>query len=310
MSPPWRRRPDPAELLDEVAGAVDRLVALVLAGAGPDVAWRYLADSAETPALAALAGAAADAARSGHPLRPAIADSAGGEHWTRVALLADLAGTVGAPLAEALTRAADGQRAAAELHRAVATSVAGPAASARLTLLLPPACALLGWAFGFDVPGAVATPLGGGAMLLALVLLLGARRWSSRLIRQASAVPWERGIGLELVALSLRAGRPTGAAVADAAGASADAGLVVADDLAAVGRLVAFAERSGAPLAALLDAEADRLRRAALAEARRRAAALASRLLVPLGALVLPAFLLAGALPVGLAVLSSTALVW
>ena len=120
----------------------------------------------------------------------------------------------------------------------------------------------------------------------------------------------DRGIGLELVALSLRAGRPTGAALADAEGAAGVAGLTVAGDVVAVGRLVAFAERSGAPLAALLDAEADRLRRAALAEARRRAAALATRLLVPLGALVLPAFLLAGALPIGLAVLSSTALVW
>ena len=310
MSPPWRRRPDPAEVLDDVAGAVDRLAALVLAGAGPDVAWRYLADSAETPELAGLAAAAADAARAGRPLRSAIAGSAGGEHWTRVALLADLAATVGAPLAEALTRAADGQRAIAELHRAVATSVAGPAASARLTLLLPPACALLGWAFGFDVPGAVVTPLGGAAMILAVVLLLAAHRWSARLIRQAAAVPWERGVGLELVALSLRAGRPTAAALADAEGAAAAAGLPVTGDVAAVGRLVAFAERSGAPLAALLDAEADRLRRAALAEAGRRAAALASRLLVPLGALVLPAFLLAGALPIGLAVLSSTALVW
>ena len=69
MSPPWRRRPDPAEVLDDVAGAVDRLAALVLAGAGPDVAWRYLGDSAETPELAGLAAAAADAARAGRPLR-------------------------------------------------------------------------------------------------------------------------------------------------------------------------------------------------------------------------------------------------
>ena len=75
-----------------MAGAVDRLVALVLAGAGPDAAWRYLAEAAETPELGALAAAAADAARAGRPLRPAIAQSAGGEHWTTVALLADLAG--------------------------------------------------------------------------------------------------------------------------------------------------------------------------------------------------------------------------
>ena len=75
-------------------------------------------------------------------------------------------------------------------------------------------------------------------------------------------------------------------------------------------RLVGFAERSGAPLAALLDAEADRARMLVLADARREAAVLAARLLLPLGALVLPAFLLAGALPIGLAVLSSTVLSW
>jgi tight adherence protein B len=123
-------------------------------------------------------------------------------------------------------------------------------------------------------------------------------------------VDLERGLGLELVALAVRAGRPTAAAVTDARGAAAAAGLVVDGDLADVARLVGFAERSGAPLAALLDAEADRARMLVLADARREAAVLAARLLLPLGALVLPAFLLAGALPIGLAVLSSTALSW
>jgi tight adherence protein B len=112
------------------------------------------------------------------------------------------------------------------------------------------------------------------------------------------------------VALAVRAGRPTSAAAVDAREAAAAAGLSIEQDLADVDRLVGFAERSGAPLAALLDAEADRIRQLVLADARRRAAVLAAQLLVPLGALVLPAFLLAGALPIGLAVLSSTALSW
>ncbi|HEV7623993.1 MAG TPA: hypothetical protein VGO26_07655, partial [Amnibacterium sp.] len=211
---------------------------------------------------------------------------------------------------DALRRAAAGLRGGAELHRAVATSVAGPAASARLTLLLPPGSAVLAWSFGFDVPGAVLSPVGGGALLLAALLLVGAQRWSSRLIRSASAVALDRGVGLELVALAVRAGRPTSAAVVDARAAAATAGLPIDQDLADVDRLVRFAERSGAPLAALLDAEADRARLLVLAEARRRAAVLAAELLLPLGALVLPAFLLAGALPIGLAVLSSTALSW
>lgn len=306
MRAPWRR-PDPAAALEEVTAAVERLRALVLAGATPEAAWRYVADAGGTVDGAALA-AAADAARLGDPVLPAIAGLPGSASWLRVALLADLAAVVGAPLADALDRAAGGLRAAAELHRAVAAAVAGPAASARITLLLPPGCAVLGWAFGFDVPGAILTPLGGGALLLALLLLAGAGRWSTRLIRAASAVAWERGIGLELAALALRAGRPTRAAVLDAQAAADAAGIDVAADLDAVARLVAFAERSGAPLAALLDAEADRARRAVLAEARLRAGALGARLLLPLGALVLPAFLLAGALPIGLAVLASTAL--
>jgi tight adherence protein B len=290
-----------------VAAAAERLAALLISGATPTAAWQYLAEDEEPPA--ALARAAGAVAR-GLPLAPVFAGGVSADAWRHVAVLADLAAFVGAPSADALRRAAAGLHGGAELHRAVATSVAGPAASARLTLLLPPGCAVLGWAFGFDVPGALLSPIGGCALALALLLLLGAQRWSARLIRAASAVALDRGIGLELVALAVRAGRPTSAAVLDARVAAAAAGLSVEQDLAVVDRLVGFAERSGAPLAALLDAEADRARLLALADARRRAAVLAAQLLLPLGALVLPAFLLAGALPIGLAVLSSTAVTW
>jgi len=301
---PWRR-PDPAAALDDVAAAAERLAALLSAGATPEAAWRYLADSEEAPSVLL---AAADAAGQALPLAPVLVPA--GDAWRRVALLTDLAALVGAPLVDALRRAAAGLRGGAELHRAVATSVAGPAASARLTLVLPPGCAALGWAFGFDVPGALASPVGGAALVLALLLLTAAHRWSAGLIRSASTVDLERGVGLELVALAVRAGRPTVTAVADARAIAAAAGLLVDQDLADVARLVGFAERSGAPLGALLDAEADRARMVVLADARRRAAVLATHLLLPLGGLVLPAFLLAGALPIGLAVLSSTALSW
>ena len=299
----WRR-PDPAAGLDDVAVGAERLAALMAAGATLEAAWRYLAESEESATLLR----AAEAARRAEPLAGVLAPA--GDAWRRVAVIMDLAALVGAPLVDALQRAATGLRGGAELLRAVATSVAGPAASARLTLLLPPGSAALGWAFGFDVPGALVSPVGGAALVLAVLLLVAAHRWSRRLIRAASTVDLERGLGLELVALAVRAGRPTAAAVMDARAAAAAAGLVVDRDLADVARLVGFAERSGAPLAALLDAEADRARMLVLADARREAAVLAARLLLPLGALVLPAFLLAGALPIGLAVLSSTALSW
>ena len=105
-------------------------------------------------------------------------------------------------------------------------------------------------------------------------------------------MPWSGASASSSWRSSLRAGRPAAAALADAEGAASAAGLAVPDDVAAVGRLSAFAERSGAPLAALLDAEADRLRRGRSPTRDAGPPPSASRLLVPLGTLVLPAFLL------------------
>jgi tight adherence protein B len=251
-------------------------------------------------------------AASGASLTPAFRDVAGpaADAWRRVGAVLGLAASIGAPAASALQRAAAGLRSGAELHRTVRTSVSGPAASARTTMVLPPASALIGWAFGFDVPGTlVGNPIAGGAAVLALVLLGGAAMWSRRLIRGASRVPWRLGLGVELVALAVRGGLPTSVARDRARETAAEAGLPVeAEDEAALDGVVAFADRAGVPLAPLLDGEADRIRRSALAEASASAVVLAVRLLVPLGALVLPAFLLLGALPIGLAVLSSTTL--
>lgn len=306
-----RRRPDPAQIFDDTAAAVERLAALVQAGSSQQLAWTCLAETG-APELRAIATAAAQVAGRGEPVTPALPTDGPAvllAGWRRVAALADLATASGAPVGDALRRAATGLRGAAELQRSVATSVAGPAASARVTTLLPPGCALLGWAFGFDVPSAMlGSPVGGGATALAALLLVAAHRWSRRLIRRASAVPLERGLGLDLVALGVRAGLPTALAVARCRETAVAAGLDVDADLAAVDGLAAFAGRSGAPLAALLDAEADRVRRETVADGSRRASVLGVHLLLPLGALVLPAFLLAGALPIGIAVLSSTTL--
>ena len=249
MRPPWRR-PDPAEVLDDVAGAVDRLVALVLAGAGPDVAWRYLSPIRPRRPSSRRAGQGGCGCRTGRPPAP-VRDR--GLNRRRALDAGRAARRPRRDRRSAAGRGADpGCRRAALRRRAAPRGRhLGRRSRGERTTDAPAAARvrLLGWAFGLDVPGAVATPLGGAAMILAVVLLLAARRWSARLIRQAAAVPWERGVGLELVALSLRAGRPTAAVLADAEAAAAAAGLPVTGDVAAVGRLLSFAERSGAPLA-------------------------------------------------------------
>jgi tight adherence protein B len=152
--------------------------------------------------------------------------------------------------------------------------------------------------------------LSGPGVVIAVVgaaLLGGAGAWSRRLVRAARTTSWTVGLDLELVLTAVRAGLPVSEARRLAAVAAADAaiGLGPPGELDAVLR---FAASAGLPVVALLATEADRLRRAAVSEARIRAEELAVRLLLPLGLLVLPAFLVLGALPVGLAVLSSTAL--
>lgn len=302
--------PRPDRAFDAVAASVERLAALVAAGATPRAAWSCLAETGVDAADRALAAEVARLAALGRPLGPAfrVVDGPAAPAWRSVGAVLGLASEVGAPVAAELRRAAAGLRSGAELHRAVRTSVAGPAASARTTMLLPPGTALLGWAFGFDVPGAVfGNSLGAGAALLAVGLLAGAGLWSRRLIRSASIVPWHRGLGVELVASAVSAGLPTAVARRRAEEAAAAVGVSVAADGPELESVLRFADGAGVPLAPLLAGEAERIRRSVLADASAAAAVLAVRLLLPLGALVLPAFLLLGALPVGLAVLSSTA---
>lgn len=289
--------------LDAIAGDVDRLASLIASGAVPGAAFRYLARSADGDA-GGLPRRAAVAAVRGEPLAAVFA--AAEPVWQRVGATVGLATTTGAPLAPALRSAAAGARSAVELQRAVAESVAGPAASARLVLLLPPAALLLGWLFGFDVPSVLfGDPFGAVLLVAGAALLTAAALWSRRLVRLASTMSWTVGLRLDLVAIAVRAGLPVPRATALAEDAATAAGIPLPLG-SEVGDVVAFAAEAGVPVVALLEAEADRLRRAALAEARLRATVLAARLLLPLGLLVLPAFLLLGAVPIGLAVLRSS----
>ncbi len=79
-----------------------------------------------------------------------------------------------------------------------------------------------------------------------------------------------------------------------------------ATDGAAADAVIALAARAGAPVAELLRAEAARLRRVARSDGAARAAALGVRLMLPLGACVLPAFVLLGVVPLLVSVVTGT----
>lgn len=318
----------------ETAQAVDtvtRLAVLLRAGVTPARAWSHLAAVAGRPA-----GAAADASRGGgehlgstpadRVVQEVDAALAAGEDpapvfaraggpWLDIGAAWRIAAIVGAPLAASLRDLAsalrDGQRAADEVR----VTLAEPAATARLMGWLPLLGLALGGALGFDVFAAFAgNPAGVVCLLSGLALIVIARRWTAALVRRAQSPPGVPGMTAELTAMALSGGASierARALVAEASESLAASGRVRgAEGNAEIEEVLALSRSAGVPAVELLRSAAWLERHRARTAARLRAAALSSRLLLPLGVCTLPAFLLLGVAPMMLSILSSGVLMF
>lgn len=282
----------------DAATSVQTLAVLLQAGAVPLVAWRHLAETGDAHAAAVVARAEA-----GTPLTAAI--EAEGGAWLDLAAAWEIATTVGAPLAEVLRMIAETLRDAASAADDVRIALAEPAGTARLLLLMPFAGLLLGFALGFDTVGVmVGNPIGTACVVMGLLLMLAARMWTARLLERAKPAPGTPGMQAELVAVAL------------AGGASVERALrLVAESPASrhggrerIDTVLELSRAAGVPAGELLRASAAQDRHAARIAGRMRAAALSTRLLIPLGVCTLPAFMLLGVAPLLLSVLTTTSL--
>jgi Flp pilus assembly protein TadB len=179
-----------------------------------------------------------------------------------------------------------------------------------------PAVALLAGCIA--VPGWGGAVLGAGSAAVVHRLASGSETPAQR--HERAAVARDLPLLVLFLATALRAGAATSTAVRQAAaalpGAGADRLLVAADRLAlgvppgrvwstlasdpelgAVGRSLARAERTGAPVAAVVERLADDLADASRAQVEDRARAVGVRAAVPLGVCLLPSFLLLGIVP-------------
>ncbi|WP_448003682.1 type II secretion system F family protein [Agromyces bauzanensis] len=324
-----RRRRDAAADIDAIAAVTERLAVLLSAGVPAPTAWAHVGEDAEGEAgdpagrriartaragsdsdravLRAAAGAAADGASVSGAIAAARADDpAASAEWSVLAAAWTVAAESGAPLAMSLRDLAAALRDEAQLRREVRTALAGPIASARLVLALPLIAVAFGALLGFDTVSILfGHPVGLACVVLGGLLLWAGRRWSARLARWASASRADAGLELELLAIAMSGGASIERArgiVRDALSASG----VAAHDRGASDAVIALAARAGAPVSDLLRAEAFRLRRVARADGAARAAALGVRLMLPLGACVLPAFVLLGVVPLLVSVVSAT----
>jgi len=295
---------------DNVAVVVHRLSVLLDAGVAPGSAWRHAASGIDSPVASAVA-AGVEGGAVGRDLvdlllvarRPAPA--AEREAWAALAAAWAVATESGAPLAPTLRRFARVLRSLAQGRRNVEVALAGPMATSRVVLALPAIGLLFGMLLGFDAVRILATtPPGWACVIVGGLLVAGGIRWNRRLIRAARELDSTPGLALELLAIAVSGGASLDRSRELVDGALAEAGLpalgVEADSV------LAFSRSAGVPAAALLHAEAEEHRRVASADGRRRAAELGTRLLLPLGVCILPAFIALGVAPILVSIVSST----
>jgi len=223
-----------------------------------------------------------------------------------------LAERSGAPLAPTLDRFAQAMRSLISLSERRSVLLSGPRATIRLVIALPPVGMLLGWALGFDPLQGLSTPIGIGALIAGSLLLLLGAWWASAMAKRVAAASWVVGWEYELVAIALGGGvsPATAARWALEAADLARADWVRFSEFGARGGVtlaLAEAQELGTPLAQRLRVEAERARASALAQLERASERLGVRVLIPLGACILPAFILLGVVPVLMSVLGASA---
>lgn len=291
----------------------ERLAVLLSAGVPAPAAWAHVGgvravDPSDDDVVLA---AAISAAAAGEPVAAAITAAratlpGSAAQWSVLATAWAVAAGSGAPLAASLRELGAALRDEAQLRREVGSALAGPLASARLVLALPLIAMAFGVLLGFDTFAVLfgssiglACVVGGGALLWAGI------RWSAALAARATRSEADAGLELELLAIAMSGGTSVDRArrlVRDALEANGTTTV----DARAADDVISLAARAGAPVAELLRAEAARLRRVARANGSARAAALGVRLMLPLGACVLPAFVLLGVAPLLISVVTGT----
>lgn len=289
-----------------LAQHLHRLAVLVAAGLSPPAAWGHVAEADPTAdvVLSTVAHAAAD----GVEIATAIEHSATGESesaWRALGAAWRVASTTGAPLAAALRAFADALRDREAARRDIEVALAGPRATARIVMLLPLVAVVLGMLMGVDLVATVSSAVGAGCVIGGGVLIVVARRWMKRMLRAAEPRPSSDGLALDLLAVAAAGGGAPEAAAALVVTELDRAGFAV--DARRLDSLVQLSRRAGAPLGELARTEAVEVRATERADARAAAERLAVRLMLPLGACVLPSFLLLGVVPMLLGLLSSTA---
>jgi tight adherence protein B len=193
-------------------------------------------------------------------------------------------------------------------EREIDLAFAGPKATAKLVAWLPAAGLIMAQLFGFAPLNAIATnPLAFLSLIVGALLLVTGHRWSKSIIRKATPGEDDSGLFFDAVRFGMEAGLPLSVAIGRAAEVFeqhldfAPAALTHAK----LERISELNRSSGASISNLLAGEAAARRETQWFNESTALAKLSVKLMIPLGLITLPAFVLSTIVPVAISLLSN-----
>jgi tight adherence protein B len=213
-----------------------------------------------------------------------------------------VANRVGGSLSAALDRLAEVFADESKHRQEIELAFAGPRSTARLVLWLPVVSLVLAQLLGMRPFEAVFhTPLGFISVAIGVILMLFGRVWSRAILSRAQIDSQDPGLPFDLVNLGLSAGLSVG----DARIQAAKELKLEAESIEDLDDLAEQSRRTGAQLSSMLSTAADLARQRKHYLAADQVARLGVRLMIPIGVLVLPAFVLMAIVPLAISLLSS-----
>jgi len=283
----------------EDAQVVRRLAVLLQAGLSPESAWRELSAHAGSVVPNTVVEALVATPGINHAVGHVTREST--ESWRAVGACWSIARQTGAPVAPALLALSDALLDVARTRREVHVALASPLATIRLVMVLPVVAVLGSLLSGVGEAHAVfLSPVGLGLMGLGAVMMGVAWWWSHRLADTAKPPEGSHSLELDLFAVACSGGSLPEAAHRLVTHTLVEYDLVPSDH-EDVEALTALSRRAGVPVINLATAHAQLWRERVRSDAQERVERLGVMLVVPLGLLVLPAFVLIAVVPMALA---------
>ena len=276
--------------------AIRTLAALLQAGLSVPSLWAELARNPRHGAIpVAMTSAISEGANPHDALQDLTAEA--DSSWRALGACWAIARVSGAPLGPAQEALSEALSDISRTQRQITAALAGPRATTRLVMVLPVIGVIGGELGGHSSAGFLfGTGLGGATLALGLAMMAGAWWWLRLLAERAKPDPSALGLELDLFAIATGGGAIPERARDLVISACSEFALDMGEPETLDG-LVTLSRRAGVPVNALAKASASLRRDLGRTDSEERMARLGVSVVIPLGLLVLPAFVLVAVVP-------------